>query len=222
MDIAPPAPPPKPPLPPAPPAPVHTTAKADIEPKAPPVQATQETQSSSHRLALSTPSAPVAVLFDDLKTILKEKYPQIQLVDTPPDDAQAKEIANAWTVQHAAPEAAILSFDEPAHHREFLQNISLALRAHGIDAAVIPAAKIEHRSGWNELITSKQLKFVIAAAVGIESLPLLKSCCKETGKSGCGMIGERPLLLLSDIGFYFKEPALKLALWNAIKAIKPV
>lgn len=221
---------PKPPIPPAPPLPHNIEApklpdKADLN-KTAIAPTTQKQENPADQpppvpgaFKLEVPAALPQTDFAVLRTIVTEKLPHVRLLDRLPDDTEAKRLANAWTQEKKIPQVMILSFDEPPKQQAFLANIAKALEAHGIDAQVATATKLERENEWQKLLQSKELKLVVAGSSGFHSLPQLQKHYREGAKQGRHYLGDRLLLLLSDISYYLKEPALKPSLWAALKAL---
>jgi hypothetical protein len=159
--------------------------------------------------------------FADLRKIINEKLPQLRVWDQIPDDTEAKELAKLWTQEKKTPPVLILSFDETAMHQAFLANIAKTLKVYGIQAGVANAVKLEQDNKWNEILNSTELKLVIASSSGFYKLVELQKNYREGTKQGRHYLGDRLLLLLSDISFYFKEPTLKPSLWGALKELLP-
>jgi glucan-binding YG repeat protein len=153
--------------------------------------------------------------FTELRKIIQEKLPHIHLLDQLPDDSEAKALANNWTKEKQAAQIIILSFDEPAKHQLFLENIAKALKLFGFHAVVANAMKME----WQKMLQSNALKLIVAGSSGFHNLAELQKHHREDARQGRHYLGDRPLLLLSDIGFYLKEPTLKPSLWKALKEL---
>lgn len=163
------------------------------------------------------PAAPLDLI--EMRKTASEHLPGLALLNTIPDDLEARQRANAWEHQTSQPNVIILSFDDVSKHQAFLANIGKALAVCGFTSRVIRAGKVELDNGWDQLLQSEQLRLVIGSDVGITSLPRLHKNYREAAKTAKHYIGNAPLLLLSDISFYLKEPALKPSLWKAIKEL---
>ena len=175
---------------------------------------------SKEKVPLFTVEAPppaAAIDLQDLRKILNEKLPHFKFIDQIPDDAEGRRLAMGWTQAPRVKPVAILSFDEPQAHREFLANVAKAIEGLGAEVHIYEAKKVEQAKEWDALFRSSELKFVICSNSGLHSLPGLQKSHREVQKSGRHFLGECPLLLLSDIGFYLQEPSLKASLWRAIK-----
>lgn len=175
-----------------------------------------ETSQTSQRpeLKLEQPAAAQAADFTELRKIIREKLPQVHLLDHLPDDTEAKALAAGWAKEKQAAQILILSFDEPPKHQLFLANIAKALQMFGFHAIVTNGLKIE-----NKILQSKELKLIVASSAGFYNLPELQKHHREDTRQGRHYIGDQQLLLLSDIGFYLKEPGLKPSLWKALKEL---
>lgn len=191
----------RPPLPAPPPVPLS-------EAKKPPKEKTA--------FALEVSPKPDPMSFDELRKLAAERLPGLAIVDNVPDDSEARRLARAWDQKTEIPHVLILSFDEAPKPRAFLNNLAKALHVHGVDAQVIRAAKIEQDQAWEGFLQSDQLKLVIASSYGIDALPNLAKHYREAAKQARHFLGDVPLLLLSDVAFYLREPTLKPSLWSAI------
>lgn len=181
-----------------------------------------EEEAISHRsliFKLDPPTTLPTTDFTELRKIIHEKLPKVQFFDQLPDDSEAKQLANSWAKEKQAAQVLILSFDEPPKHQLFLSNIAKALQLFGLHAVVANAIKMERHQEWLKMLQSKELKLVIASSSSFFNLPELQKHYREEAKQARHYLGEHLLLLLSDIGFYFKEPALKPSLWKALKEL---
>jgi hypothetical protein len=159
--------------------------------------------------------------FSEICQIIQEKLPHLhsRLIHTIPDDSEAKVLANLWTQEKQIPQVLILSFDEVPKHQAFLANICKALEVNGIKTQVTHAKKLESDNRWQALLEAKEMKLVLASSAGFYHLGELQKYYREGNRQGRHYLGDKSLLLLSDISFYLKEPALKPSLWAAIKEL---
>ena len=65
---------------------------------------------------------------------------------------------------------------------------------------------------WN----SSNLRLIIASDYGLYLQPKLMAYYREVTQQGKHFVNNIPLLLLSDLALYLKEPQLKSLLWRAI------
>jgi hypothetical protein len=192
------------------------------EEKSPPPQADKEppnrspkSQVASFTLEPLPPAMPMPL--NDVRSLIAEHYPAIPLAQQPPEDTLAKKIGKSWEYTASIPQAVILSFHEISKQQTFLNNICKALEIMGTPAKVFSANKIEQAKGWDNLLQSKELRFIIASDYGINALSDLMKHYREAPKQSRHYLGKIPLFLLSDVSFYLKEPTLKLPLWKALK-----
>lgn len=200
---------------------VKVIARATDTQRSSPAEKTTEFQENSTKqlFSLEIPAAPKPLDFTVLRKIIHEKLPHMHLIEQAPDDAEAKRLAKIWDQEKQISKVIILSFDETPKHQAFLANIRIALEVIGISAQVTNAIKFERDNAWENLLQSKELKLVVASSSGFYNLPELQKKYREGTKQGRHFLGDRALLLLSDISFYLKEPALKPSLWSALKEL---
>lgn len=211
-----------PPLPPAPPIlPPEPILVAPPVKVSPPVETIPKPEEKSLPKTYGTiaiesqpPSKPID--FSDLRKIMGEKFPHIPLIDNIPDDAVAKRAISSGKQPLTLPQVALLAFDEIPAHREFLTNVAKAIEGIGATAQVHSASTLENDFGWDVVIRSG-VRLVIASSSGLYASPGLQKLHREVQKQGRHYLGDCPLLLMSDIGFYLQEPSLKHSLWATIK-----
>jgi hypothetical protein len=150
------------------------------------------------------------------KDILKKTSPEYALADTIPDDYVAKKLMNLWATEQQISPVVILSFDHQENHLNFLKNIAKAISLRFGPAKVVSASKLEKEKQWNSLLSTKELHLIIASDYHLYLQPNLMNYHKEEPKQGKHFLQQTPLLLLSDLDLYLKEPQLKSLLWRAI------
>jgi len=166
---------------------------------------------------LEVPSPVEPANFSDLRKIFSEKFPGVLLIDHPPCDEEGKRVSVAWQSKSERALAAILTFDEVPKHQAFLRNLSKAIELCGIRVIFFQVSKIEQSKEWPTLLQSKNLNFVIASGYNLYSFPGLLRHYREIANESKHYLDNIPLLLLSDIAFYLKEPSLKSSLWKTLK-----
>jgi len=143
-------------------------------------------------------------------------FPDWSLSEAIPNDKIALKNKNAWMkIQEATP-VIILSFHDNEQQLTFLKNIAQAISLRLSSAQVISASQIEKENGWENLLNSPQLRLVIAGDYELYLHPKLMHVYREIPQHGRHFLGKIPLLLLSDLSLYLKEPQLKPLLWRAI------
>lgn len=144
---------------------------------------------------------------NSFKNILEGHIDNLPILETIPDDTKAKELQNKWRMPRAIPPVAIISFDESPRYRTFLGNIAKAISQIML-SEVIPLHVFDPNAST--------LRLVIATEQGLDRQENLKKLYRETHK-GERTLGKVPLILLSELSLYFKEPHLKAALWEEIR-----
>lgn len=165
---------------------------------------------------LEPPPSPTVTDLNDIKSLFKEKFTNFPICEQIPSDHQAKNIKNAWQIELIIPPIVILSFNEQDKHLAFLKNVSKAISLYLAPARVLSGPAWEQEKRWNELLKARDLRLVIASDYGLYLLPTLMKSYKEEPKTAKHFLDQVPLLLLSDISLYLKEPQLKPLLWRAI------
>lgn len=172
----------------------------------------------SKTVALSTlaPYNGPPAQFKEIWTFFQTHLHQIALEDVIPDDLTAKRNKNRWQEAETIPPILILSFDEGVKSLAFLKNIANAITSRLAPARVINAPKIENEKQWGTLLNTQGLKLIIASDYGLYLQPLLMQFHQENPQEGKHFLNHIPLLLLSDLEFYFKNGKMKAYLWRAI------
>lgn len=143
-------------------------------------------------------------------------FPEWVLSKTIPNDIVAQKNKNAWLKSQEICPVMILSFYDNEQQQIFLKNIAQAISLRLAPAQVVSAAQIEKENKWENILNSSQLRLVIAGDYGLYLHPKLMHFYKEIPQQGKHFLNQTPLLLLSDLSLYLKEPQLKPLLWRAI------
>lgn len=159
---------------------------------------------------------PVSHLNREFWKLFSTLFPDVNLSESIPSDAQAQKIKNNWLQEQMIPPVVLLSFQEGEKQLIFLKNIADAISLQLAPARVFSASKIEQENEWDALLKSPALQLVIASDYGLYMQPGLMKFYREIPQQGKHFLGSIPLLLLSDLSLYLKEPQLKSLLWRAI------
>lgn len=159
---------------------------------------------------------PISAQTNDFKSFFKEHFPTLTLNEQVPSDEKAKKIKNAWKKENQIPPIVILSFNDQPIHLAFLKNIARAISLHIAPASVLSAPKIELEKKWENLLTSTNLRLIIASDYGLYLLPEGMKYYQSNPLTTKHQLLKTPLLLLSDLSLYLKEPQLKPLLWRTI------
>lgn len=155
--------------------------------------------------------------WNDFKQVLNEHFPTYTINEKIPPDTRAQKIKSSWQMEQTIPPVIILSFNDQNNHLAFIKNIAKAITLNLAPARVISAITIEQENGWKELLNTPQLRLIITSDYGLYLLPGLMQHYKEVPKTAQHFLHRTPLLLLSDLSLYLKEPQLKPLLWRAIQ-----
>lgn len=143
-------------------------------------------------------------------------FPDWKLCETIPSDAIAQKNKNAWLKNQDILPVLILSFNDNEQQLAFLKNIAHAISLRLAPARVLSAPKLEKENSWTTILNSPQLRLVIANDYGLYLQPALMNFYREVPQQNKHFLNQTPLLLLSDLSLYLKEPQLKPLLWRAI------
>ncbi|WP_068470215.1 hypothetical protein [Candidatus Protochlamydia phocaeensis] len=163
---------------------------------------------------LSATSFPTLDL--SFKQTLRELFPHYPLCDNIPDDKIAKKVKNAWYQEKVIPPIIILSFNDQDKHLTFLKNVAQAISLRLAPARVLSGVQLEKEKQWETILREPHLRLVIASDYGLYLQPGLMKHYREVPKQAKHFLHQTPLLLLSDLNLYLKDPQLKALLWRAI------
>ena len=150
--------------------------------------------------------------YNSLKLEFKNLFPNLILQDSVPDDSEARKINQQWKNQSLSPQVILLFFDETPEQKDFLQKVTDAITQKIAPASLFSAYTIEKQNKWENMFKIQGIKLIIAPDYGIYLLPGLMHHYREFQRT----LGGIPILLLTDISLYLKQPSLKTALWQAI------
>jgi hypothetical protein len=195
-----------------------STQKTDASPLLTP---NLESDQKNDSFILEVGVKPKLVDFNELRKTVQDCFPHLLLLDQIPDDREARTKSTKVERNKQAAQLLILSFDESSKQHAFLSKVGMALEIYGISNTVINATKFEQANEWVNLLSSSDLRLLIACSYQIQALPNLMKHYREEIKQAKYYFGKIPALLLPDVTMYFKEPMLKLSLWKAIKFFFP-
>lgn len=143
-------------------------------------------------------------------------FPQLELREKIPNDTLAQKMKKSWEKEQSIPPVILLSFHDAEPHLTFLKNLAQAISLRLAPARVLSALKIEKEQQWNTVLASSDLRLVISSDYGLYLQPHLMRHYREIPQQGKHFLNQVPLLLLSDLALYLKQPQLKALLWRAI------
>lgn len=192
-----------------------SAAPKQVEPKV------QENSSTRFKLKLEPVDEVNEVDLASVKREIEKLFPHIQILTDTPDDAQAKKVGQQWKQSTTVPEVVILAFYETPDQQVFLQNVAAAISQRLASCVIYSAPAIEKKKAWNRLLEMKNLRLIITTDYGMYSLQGLMQYYRESPEKAQRYLGGIPLLLLTDIALYLKQPSLKPALWQALCTMLP-
>lgn len=214
-DPGPSQPPPKP-TPPPEPLPPPTQPEPVIPPSPPP--AIQGKSTHKGKEFSLEPWNPPSSSRDhrELWKVCQTLFPEWTLCEAIPSDAIAQKQKNAWQRNQDILPIILLSFHDHEQQVIFLKNIAQAISLRLAPAKVLSASQLEKENSWENLLNSSQLRLVIASDYGLYLYPKLMRFYREMPQQNRHFLHQTPLLLLSDLSLYLREPQLKPLLWRAI------
>lgn len=147
----------------------------------------------------------------EMRALVQRAAPNFRLRETVLDDAVAKQPAAAATLQ-----AALISYGEKDQSLLFLTHLAQAIDICLIPAELIDGQKMEKEKKWEGLLQTSSLKWVIAPCRMIGKSPELTRHYREIPATSERFLGNVPILFLSPIADYFKNPGLKRDLWKTL------
>lgn len=190
-----------------PPAPqVKDKVAAAPAPTAPTPTPPTKSEPFSLQLLPKTPTLETS----EFRKILLEKFSQLQIVDTIPDDKEAKSKSNQW--QNPPISVLIAAMAKNKEEQAFLDSVAMAMQVRNCSTKIIETSKL------NELLSST-LKLIIADRQALASYPNLQKHYRWDPAQFRHFIGPIPLIILEDLNHYLKDPKQKRELWNSLRAI---
>jgi len=162
-------------------------------------------------IELDTPKIPPPQPNEEMRKKLKELDPNLYLHGTVPDDLKAKQIKNAWKEKRQTPAIPILF--QGKNYRSFVEKIAKAIDTVYGSCRVV---EIHPQKKWDLFLESENLRLIISPDTFIFGNKDLLSFYQETPRQKKRSLGKIPLLLIPDLGLYYKDPYIKRSLWNVI------
>lgn len=144
----------------------------------------------------TTPATPITD-FQVMRTLVKEHFPNLQILDSPPSDAKAITANNNWKTNTQDPNILIVLKDEAAKSRQLADNICKTLQIYKKKALII----LETAAGPKDF-GNQELKLVITST-NSHSISEFN-------------FGNAPVIYF-DITQCLTEPQRKADLWSILK-----
>lgn len=153
--------------------------------------------------------------YQEIGKLFAPFFPREALASEIPDDTRAQKNKNMWMEKLLPPAVIILSFQKGEEEPKFLKNIARSISLSLGPTKIVSATSAEEENGWKKWLTAKDIRLIIASDYEIYlNTGLMQFYRKEAG--GRHFLHNIPLLLLSDLSLYLKNPELKPLLWRAI------
>lgn len=149
-----------------------------------------------------------------LKKTLQRIAPSVRLVDSIPDDTEAKKIANAWKEKLPDAEVVLLACDLGADTLEFLKTLAKAIDQNLAKTKILLAERYEKEKRWS-LFLEKNLLRLIILSDGFQRFPELMHHYKAIPANAQFFLGKIPLLPLSPSSTY-RSLEHKASLWKSL------
>lgn len=212
---------PSPPIRPEPSPPTRPEPSPPIQPESlppnPKPPAIQDNSSKTKGLVLEPLAAAYSAKdFREFWKLCPALFPDWILCETVPSDVIAQKHKNAWLNDQIMTPVIILAFDDEEKQLTFLKNIAQAISLRLAPTRVLSVQKLEKENSWENVLNSSHLSLIIACDYGLYLQPKLMRFYREEPQQSKHFLNQIPLLLLSDLPLYLKEPQLKPLLWRAI------
>jgi len=149
----------------------------------------------------------------ELKLLVQKILPALKVTDHIPDDRLAKSLACQWKEEIFRIQVAIFHGKEKDQEVDFLKNVAKAIDSSLLPAALFDASSFDKDQKW-DLIQSQDLHLIIASPRVLSDYLEFKRHYKEIPATQEKFFGKTPLLILSPLSDYFKNPQTKKALWH--------
>ncbi len=198
--------------------PFPDAAAQPSKPPPPPANERGSTPNPTANLLALEPldKANTPVNYQDFNQFFRNHFPNSIIHEQIPCDSQARKIKNTWLNEQVMPPIILLSFQEEEKPLAFLKNMARAISLRLAPVRIYSASKLEKNKEWEKILTASTLRLVIASDYGVYSQPGLMNYYREIPEQSKHFLLQIPLLLVSDLSLYLKEPQLKSLLWRAI------
>jgi hypothetical protein len=155
----------------------------------------------------------------EMKQMVAQALPEVNLNSSIPDDAAAKKMAHLYKEQHLTAKVLVLSFGETGPALNFLQNVTKAIDSLLAPAKLIEMRKIERENSWEITLSSSTLKLILAPPFQAWKSISLARFYRENPSTKSHFLKETPLLLMQSPEAYLKNPDLKRELWKMLSTL---
>ncbi len=159
---------------------------------------------------------PSEVIDPEMQKLIKKALPEMALKTEIPPDHEARKRSNLWKEPQLTAQVLVLTLKESDAALQLLQNMTKAIHSHLAPAHLI---EIEKENGWEMILSSPQLKLILAPPLQEWKSLSLARFYKETPASKTCFLGETPVILMQQAAAYLKNPELKKDLWKTLSTL---
>ncbi len=139
----------------------------------------------------------VAPPAQEWKKEVVRNFPGLGYVETPPNDARAKEAAVRWKKYETGAKVLILAFGEKEEELLYLKNLAKAIHTKLKPTKIIDAQALEKDKKWETFFGVNQFELIIASKQPLFSSPELKRYFQEESSISLPLLAKAPLILLT-------------------------
>ena len=148
---------------------------------------------------------------EEWRRALARNFPTVVYVETPPDDARAKEVASRWKKHVVSANALILSFGEKDEELLLLKNLAKAIHTQLKPTKILDALSLEKEKKWELIFQLNAFELIIAEESSFFKLLEIKDFYQPATSVSDPLLANTPLILLNP---EIKKD--KAALWKKI------
>lgn len=152
----------------------------------------------------------------EMRQWVQKIFPEWALREVIPDDALAQRASRLWEERYLTAQVVVIAFGEVGAGVEFLKQVTSAIDRLLMPAQLIEGSIFEKEQGWDFLLSSSSLQWVICSPWPSWKTTTLAQYYRQNGATGEQFLGSHRLLLLEPSPLYFKHPDRKRELWNIL------
>lgn len=152
-----------------------------------------------------------------IRAILAKACPNLRLIEVPPDDARAREVATRWQRKAEAPQVIVLADSKNPAALALLRNLATAINLQFAPARMVETRLIDQQLAWERFLESKDVRVVLCRQALLEEHAVLQSAYADE------KLRERIAVIpIEAAERYLNDPQLKASLWQSLKQTLPI
>lgn len=152
---------------------------------------------------------------NDVKKIILERIPSLQVIENIPDDTVAKAVRQRWLQKDVLSTVVFLSFQENEAEAAFLVQVMSAVKKLLAPANILKADSLQNEELLQLLLNAPEVRCIVASFNGLKS----KDYLWKYFKGDSNHLGQKPVLLLEDLSVYMQDQQKKAALWRSLQGL---